>query len=60
MIEISFSIPYLDQHPFLGHIRDYESYSMMVGIFMMETNRSNSFCINISFSIKAFSSFYVC
>ena len=49
MIEMSFSVPYYDHH---------ESSSMMVGLFKMETGCSNSFYLDISFSINAFSSFY--
>ena len=56
MIEMNFSIPYLNRHPFPDHIGGYESSSRLVGLFKMETGRSNSFYIDVSFSIKAFSS----
>ena len=60
MTKMNFSVPYLDRHPFPHHIRGYESSSMLVGLFKMETNRGNNFGVDISFSIKAFSSLSAC
>ena len=49
MTEMNFSVPYLDQEYFPDHIRGYESSSMLKGLFKMEIDRANNFCINVFF-----------
>ena len=60
MTEMIFSDPYTDRHPFPDPIRGYEISNMMIGLFKMETYHPNSLCIDVSFYVKAFSSFYAC
>ena len=60
MTEMNLSVHYLNQHHFPDYIRGHESSSMLVGLFKMETNHVNSFYIDVSFSIKAFTSLCAC